>query len=73
MRVHGTEWIVQQVDISVEVHSTGQAYTLFLSTAKVYALHIESGSLFIMTRVNWIAYNYLSLLPPSVYNDYTKK
>ena len=46
MRVHSTEWIVQQVDISVEVHSTGQAYTLFLSTAKVYALHIESGSRF---------------------------
>ena len=42
MWVHSTEWIVQQVDISIEVHSTGQAYTLFLSTAKVYALHIES-------------------------------
>ena len=44
MWVHSTEWIVQQVDISIEVHSTGQAYTLFLSTAKVYTLHIESST-----------------------------
>ena len=69
MRVHSTERIVQQVDISIEVHSTGQAYTLFLSTAKVYALHIEALQVLIMTTINWKACDYLSFLPSSVDND----
>ena len=38
MWVHSTERIVQQVDISIEVHSTSQAYTLFLSTTKINTL-----------------------------------
>ena len=43
MRVHSTEWIIQQVDISIEINSTSQAYTLFLSTTKVYTLKKDIG------------------------------
>ena len=38
MRIHSTEWIVQQVYVSIEIHSTSQAYTLFLPTTEVYTL-----------------------------------
>jgi len=38
MRVHSTEWIIQQVDIGVEIYSTSKAHSLFLSTTEVDAL-----------------------------------
>ena len=37
--VHSTERIVQQVDVTVLVHSTRQGHTLLLPAAQVDALH----------------------------------
>ena len=40
MRVHSTEWVIQQVHISVEIHRSCQTDTLFLTSAQVYTLDI---------------------------------
>ena len=33
--VQGRQWVVQQVNITIAVNSSGQIYSLFLSTTKV--------------------------------------
>ncbi len=38
MRVHGTERVVQEVDIGFLVHCTGQTHSLLLTTAQIDAL-----------------------------------
>jgi hypothetical protein len=38
MTVYSAQRVIQQVGVSVTVHSTGQAYTLLLTSAKVDAL-----------------------------------
>ena len=40
MRIYSTEGIIQQVDISIEINSTCQADTLFLSSTQVNTLKI---------------------------------
>ena len=42
MRVHSTEWIIQQVHISVKIHRSRQTDTLFLTSAQVYTLDIKN-------------------------------
>ena len=36
--VHSTKWIIQQVDISIEIHSSCQVDTLFLTSTQVNTL-----------------------------------
>ena len=38
VRVDGGQWVVQQVDVSVCVHGSGQTDPLFLTTTQVDAL-----------------------------------
>ena len=38
MWIDSAEWIIQQIDISIKIHWTRQAHSLFLSSTQVYAL-----------------------------------
>ena len=39
--IHSAEWVVQQIDVSVIVHSSGQAHSLLLSSTQVDTLMNE--------------------------------
>lgn len=41
MCVHSTKCIIQEVDISIKIHSSCQTDTLFLTSTQINALYIE--------------------------------
>ena len=55
MGVYSTERVIQEVDVTVLIHSPCQTHSLFLTSTQVDALKRKSsGSIFLLSSTNWV-------------------